>query len=323
MDLFRHLRYFLVVAEELHVSRAAEVLGMAQPPLSQAIRRLERELAVELFARQPRGIALTPAGQALRDEAVTLLAAEQRMRTLLHTIRDGGLGVLRAGVPADTPAPVLGALLDRLAAEAPGLDIDLQELTTAEQLDALQGARLDVGLVHHPVDLTELCSGPATHTPLGVVLPRTSPLARAAELSFGDLAGQALVLFPRSGAPDWYDQILAIAAGRGFRPTRVRHARSPELLFGMLLAGHGAGLERASVARREPRVVWRPIEGEPLTQRISAVWPRRGPHPAASRFAELATEVLTATDPARSPLPGPAQAPSPWSVVFDTARDHG
>jgi DNA-binding transcriptional LysR family regulator len=314
VDLFRHLRYFLVVAEELHVSRAAEVLGMAQPPLSQAIRRLERELDVELFERQPRGIALTAAGQALREEATTLLAAERRMRTLLHTIRDGELGTLRAGVPADTPAPVLGGLLERLAAELPGLDIDLQELTTAEQLDALQTARLDVGLVHHPIDLTELRAGPVTRTPLGVVLPRTSPLARATAITLADLAGQGLVLFPRSGAPDWYDQILAVVAEQGFRPVRVRHARSPELLFGMLLAGHGIGLERASVARREPRVVWLPLAGAPLTQSTSAVWPRRGAHPAAPRFAELATSVLT---PVRSPLPEQSTTPAPWSVVFD------
>ncbi|GGQ49528.1 transcriptional regulator [Couchioplanes caeruleus subsp. azureus] len=317
VDLFRHLRYFLVVAEELHFSRAAETLGMAQPPLSQAMRRLERELGVTLFDRLPRGTALTTAGQALVEQARELLAAEQRMRTLMRTIRDGDLGTLRAGVPPDTPAQVLGELLRRLRAHAPGLDVDLHELTTAEQLDALAGARLDVGLVQHPADLVDLGSGPVTRTPLGVVLPRASPLARSATLSLADLTGHGLVLFPRATAPAWYDHILAVARDNGFVPERIRHARSPELLCGLVLAGDGVALHREAAVRREPRVAWRPLAGEPLREEVSAVWPRRGAHPAAERFATVAAEVLTGP---WSPAAAPAGTPTPWSVVFDTVR---
>jgi DNA-binding transcriptional LysR family regulator len=319
VDLFRHLRYFLVVAEELHFSRAAEVLGMAQPPLSQAMRRLERELGVTLFDRLPRGTALTGAGQALVEEARQLLFAEQRLRTVMRATADGALGVLRAGVPPDTPAPVLSELLRRLSARSPGLDVDLQELTTAEQVDALTAARLDAGLVQLPVDLTELHAGPVTWSPLGVVLPRTAPLARAGSVALGDLTGHGLVLFPRATAPDWYDRILAVAAEHGFRPGRVRHARSPELLCGLVLAGQGVALARADTVRREPRVAWRPLAGEPLRQGLVAVWPRRGGHPAAPRFAELATEVL-AESVGTARVPAEAPAPAPWSVVFDAAR---
>ncbi|WIM97959.1 LysR substrate-binding domain-containing protein [Actinoplanes oblitus] len=320
MDLFRHLRYFLVVAEELHFSRAAEVLGMAQPPLSQAMRRLERELGVTLFDRLPRGTALTGAGQALVEEARQLLFAEQRLRTVMRATGDGSLGVLRAGVPPDTPAPVLGELLRRLAARFPGLDVDLQELTTAEQVAALAAARLDAGLVQQPVDRTELRAGPVTWSPLGVVLPRTAALARAAAVPLADLAGHGLVLFPRATAPDWYDRILAVSAEHGFHPARVRHARSPELLCGLVLAGQGVALAREDTVRREPRVAWRPLRGEPLRQGLVAVWPRRAGHPAAPRFAELAAEVLAAARTRVTPVGGGDPAPAPWSVVFDAAR---
>ncbi|GAA1543591.1 LysR substrate-binding domain-containing protein [Dactylosporangium maewongense] len=316
-DLSRHLRYFLVVAEELHFSRAAEVLGIAQPPLSQAMRRLERELGVTLFDRLPRGTELTDAGRALRDEAVQFLAAERRLRALMHSIRDGDLGTLRAGVPPETPAAALGELLRRLGEQAPGVDVDLQELTTAEQLDLLAAARLDVGLVHHPVDAADLRRGPVTRVRLGVVLPRVSPLARLTEVTAGQLAGQGLVVFPRVTAPTWYDTLLGQCRDLGFVPARVRHARNPEFLCGLVLAGLGVGLEREDTVRREPRVAWRPLAGDPLWQETSAVWPRRAPHPAAARFGELAGAVL------RPRADGPGRilgSPGPWSVVFDKAN---
>lgn len=318
MDLSKHLRYFLVVAEELHFSRAAAILGMAQPPLSQAMRRLEDELGVTLFDRLPRETALTDAGHALRDEAREFLAAEERMRTLMNTIRDGTLGTLRAGVPPETPAAALGELLRRLAEQAPGLDVDLQELTTAEQLELLAAARLDVGLVHQPIDDVDLHAGPVIRTRLGVVLSRTSPLARSSEVALTELAGHGLVVFPRATAPAWHDHLLAVCREHGFTPSRVRHARNPEFLCGLVLAGQGVALERESVTRREPRVTWRPLSGDPLWQQVTTVWPRRSPHPAAQRFASVAGEVLagTGTLPARERAPG---SPAPWSVVFHTA----
>jgi DNA-binding transcriptional LysR family regulator len=314
VDLSRHLRYFLVVADELHFSRAAEVLGIAQPPLSQAMRRLERELGVTLFDRLPRGTELTAAGRSLRDEAPQFLAAERRLRSLMHSIRDGDLGTLRAGVPPETPAPALGELLRRLAEQAPGLDVDLQELTTAEQLDLLADARLDVGLVHHPVDATDLSSGPVSRVRLGVVLPRVSPLARLPELTFEQLAGQGLVVFPRATAPAWYDRLLAACGEHGFAPSRIRHARNPEFLCGLVLAGLGVGLERETAVRREPRVAWRPLVGDPLWQETSAVWPSRAPHPAAARFGELACAVLEVMPSGPPRLLG---TPGPWSVVYN------
>ncbi|GLI00020.1 transcriptional regulator [Phytohabitans aurantiacus] len=314
VDLFRHLRYFVAVAEELHFGRAAEVLGIAQPPLSQSIQRLERELGVELFDRSRRQVELTTAGRLLLDEARGLLAGEVRMRALMRMVRDGELGTLRAGVPPETPAVTLQTLLRRLADELPGLDIDLRELTTSEQLRMLTMGQLDAGLVHHPVDVPGLRIGPAAQVRLGAVLPRTSPLAKRAELALADLAGHDLVLPARAAAPGWHDHLLDACRRHGFTPARIRHARNTEFLLGLVLAGDGVAFEPESTARREPRVVWRPIAGDPLHRTTSAVWPARSPHPAAERFADIAAATLD--DAAPSMAVPQADAARPWSIVF-------
>jgi DNA-binding transcriptional LysR family regulator len=317
MDLARHLRHFLVVAEELHFGRAAERLGVAQPPLSQAIQRLERELGVELFDRSRRQVALTVAGRLLTAEAPALLAAEERVRLVMRKAGDGEIGTLRAGVPPETPAVTLQALLAGMAERAPGLDVDLHELTSAEQLRMLAEARLDVGLVHHPVDLADgLRAGPAVAVRLGVVLPRAASLARLRELDLADLAGHDLAIFPRATAPEWYDEILDACRRHGFRPNRVRHAHNPDFLLGLVLGRQCVAFEPESTARREIRVAWRPITGAVLERRTSAVWPDRSPHPAAPTFSVVAAAVLAGPEAVRQVVDPPDGA-QPWSVVYE------
>ncbi|MEE6259397.1 LysR family transcriptional regulator [Plantactinospora sonchi] len=317
MDLARHLRQFLVVAEELHFGRAAEILGIAQPPLSQAIQRLERELGVELFDRSRRRIGLTTAGQLLLAEAPALLSAEDRIRVVMRKAAEGQLGTLRAGVPPETPAPTLQALLTRMAEQAPGLDVDLQELTSAEQLRMLAEARLDVGLVHHPLEAADgLRAGPAVAVRLGVVLPRDSPLAQLRDIGLADLAGHDLVLFPRATAPGWHDEVLDVCRRYGFVPRRIRHAGNPEFLLGLVLGRHCVAFEPESTARREPRVAWRPLAEPVLSRRTSAVWPDRSPHPAASAFARVAADILTGPAPAARVLGTGPDPLRPWSIVY-------
>jgi DNA-binding transcriptional LysR family regulator len=319
VDLLRHLRHFVVVARELHFGRAAEQLGMAQPPLSQSIQRLERELEVELFDRTRRQVRLTTAGQLLLGEADELLAGDKRLRNLMRQVRQGELGVLRAGVPPETPAVTLRTLLDRLTGRAPGLDVDLHELTSAEQVRMLGEGRLDVGLLHHPVDGDGLRLGAPVEVPLGVLLPRASPLARSREVDLAELAGLDLITAPRATAPGWHDHLLDVCARHGFTPGRVRPARNPEFLFGLLLAGGGVAIEPEALARREPRIAWRPVAGAPLVRRISAAWPQRAAHPAAPMFGQVAAEVLAGGEPELPPV-WEAPAQQPWPVLFEAGR---
>ncbi|MGW6511572.1 LysR family transcriptional regulator [Streptomyces niveus] len=169
MDLLRLPRHFAVVGEELHFGRAAERLGMAQPPLSQRIRELERELGVELFDRSRRQVRLTPAGDVLLGEARELLAGVGRMRELVAGAARGEYGTLRVGVPPELPGSVLGAVLTEFAAKAPDVRLELREFTSAERLELLAGHGLDAGLVHHPLDpAAGLHSGPVIDPPWAV-----------------------------------------------------------------------------------------------------------------------------------------------------------
>lgn len=291
MDLLRHLRLFVTVAEELHFSRAADRLGMAQPPLSQAVQRLEKELGAELFDRAHRRIRLTAAGAVILDEARELLAREERLRVLARRAGDGALGTLRAGVPPDTTAAVLSALLAACAERSPGLSVDLQEVTTEEQVRLLASGGLDVGLVHQPVDATELRLGPEVPMDLGVVLPRTSPLAGLPEVALGELVE------PRS---------RALSAGPRSRLVRPDSRRLPR-----------RGLRaRSAAARVELRVPAGPGDGGARNRLRPGAGgpqgaPRRlappggpSPHPAAEwRVAHAAAPSTRPRAPSRNSRP--------------------
>ncbi|MDX3189934.1 LysR substrate-binding domain-containing protein [Streptomyces sp. MN03-5084-2B] len=312
MDHLRSLRYFLVVADELHFGRAAERLGIAQPPLSQRVKRLEAELGAKLFERGRR-VSLTEAGEVLRAEARELLSRWDRMTALVAKADRGELDSLRAGVPPELPGRVLAAILTKFADECPAVRLDLQELTTAEQARLLADRSLDAGLLQLPVDVVGLELGPVVDTPLGVVLPRDSPLARRAGLSLADLAGEGLVHAPRAAAPGSYDTLLRTCWDHGFRPAAIRHARNPEFVLGLVLAGHGVAFEPA--ARKEPRVVWRPLEGEVLRARMAFAWPSAAPHPQAAELARIAAGVLGNDGVSR--LVPPAQGPRPWDEFYE------
>ncbi|MEU5472061.1 LysR family transcriptional regulator [Streptomyces lydicus] len=329
MDLQRHLRHFLAVADALHFGRAAEELGMAQPPLSQSIRRLERELEVELFDRSGRRVALTAAGQALVPEARAMLAADRRLRARMAEVRAAAARPpLRVGLVPETPASVVRELLVGLTEQAPDGEVELREIPGAEQLRMLLDGRLDVGLLRHPVAEPELRTVPVAEERLGVVLPRLSALARQPQVALGELAGHDLVLFPRRTSPEWHDEVLARCGQGGYVPERVRAAESAEVLLALVVAGRGVGLLAEEAARHEPRVVWRRLAGEPLQGRVFAVRPTRSAHPLAARFAEVVARAQSDSGSGSGSgrpgtvgnLPGLAgigDSTGPWAVVYD------
>ena len=316
MDLMLHLRYFLVVAEELHFSRAAARLHMSQPPLSQRIRRLEREYGAQLFDRSGGRVRLTPAGEILVGEARHIIARVDTARSLVQRAATGRVGALRAGIPPDTPGSVLAALSTAFSDSEPGIHLELQAATTTDQIGLLGRGALDVGLLQHPVQATNLTFGPIAAIVQGVVLSRRSPLAARTEVTLPDLAGHGLVLMPREDAPGLYDETLRTCHQHGFRPTSIRHAANVEFLLGLVAAGREVAFDQGVVAQKEPRVQWRPLAGTPVVWHVSAAWPDGAASPAVRRFADLTAQLLG--EAARRPLGAtvPPRTPRPWNVLF-------
>ncbi|GAA3224325.1 LysR family transcriptional regulator [Actinocorallia longicatena] len=287
MNLVGHLECFVAVAEELHFGRAAERLGMAQPPLSQRIQRLERELGTRLFDRSSRRVTLTAPGLLLLDEARDLLVRAERIQTVAE--RAGGLDVLRAGIPEDLGGPVVAALIAAVREARPELTLELHPASTTDQLRGLADGTLAVGVLRHPCETRGLSLGPMLGQPLGVLLPGGSPLADAPEVHLADLAGHDLVLFPREQSPGAHDEILAACRRHGFDPPSVHESPHPQFTLGLVLAGTAVALLPRPV--EQEGALWRPLLGSPLTPRTSCAW-RGDPGPAAEEFVRIATGVL-------------------------------
>ncbi|GGW42621.1 LysR family transcriptional regulator [Streptomyces caelestis] len=323
MDLVRHLECFVAVAEESHFGRAAARLGMAQPPLSQRIQRLERHLGVRLFERTSRQVALTEPGALLLAEAREVLARSEAFMATARRIRDGETGLLRAALPPDLSGETVAALLAGFTgAGTDGLELELHELSTAQQLERFAAHELDVGLIHHPCDVSGLELGPVLRRELGVLLPRGAAAAGLDEVPLASLTGHDLILFPRAGAPAVYDDLLTTCARNGYTPPAVRHALGTSFVRGLVLSteavafsprdthgphGHAEdgveGVADVDAERTEGGVVWRPLTGVPLALRHSVAWPAGRGDAAVSAFAEAATHALRTTAGATPDLP--------------------
>ena len=306
MDLIRHLECFVAVAEESHFGRAATRLGIAQPPLSQRIQRLERELEVRLFDRTSRQVTITRAGLLLLPEARELLARSETLLAAARRIRDGDSALLRAGLPPDISGDTVAALLTAFHGRNSGVELELHELSTADQLARFAARELDVGLIHHPCDVTGLELGPVLRRDLGVLLPREADSGTASvEVPLSALAGRDLVLFPRAGAPALYDELLAGCARGGYRPPAVRHGQGASFVRGLVLSGGAVAFAArdAQPADPDPDLIWRPLLGAPLAWRHSVAWPRGHGDAAVRAFTEAVAHALRTTTDARPDTP--------------------
>ncbi|MEU2271928.1 LysR substrate-binding domain-containing protein [Streptomyces olindensis] len=302
----------MAVAEESHFGRAAARLGMAQPPLSQRIQRLERHLGVRLFERTSRQVTITEAGALLLAEAREVLARSEALMATARRIRDGETGLLRAALPPDLSGRTVAALLAGFTEGAAGLELELHELSTAQQLAAFAAHELDVGLIHHPCDVSGLELGPVLRRELGVLLPGDAAPAGLPEVPLASLTGHDLILFPRPAAPAVYDDLLTTCARNGYTPPAVRHAQGASFVRGLVLSAravafgprdaHGDGAEGPGQGP-DSGVVWRPLTGAPLALRHSVAWPEGRGDPAVAAFAGAATHALRTTASATPDLP--------------------
>ncbi|TXL74579.1 LysR family transcriptional regulator [Vineibacter terrae] len=288
----RLLQQFVAVAEELHFHRAAERLHMAQPPLSQAIRRLEAALGTALFVRNQRHVSLTPAGAALLDVARRTQATLSDGIEHTRRVAAGLAGQITVTFLDMSVADRLPAILRRFRAAFPGVELRLQEGTTSEQVEAIVGGAADVGFMRRPgIVVPHLAIELVAREPIRVALPQRHALARRPSVPLAALATTGFVVTPREKGPGFHDQILGLCRLAGFSPVVAQQARQMQTVVGLVAAGFGAALVPASVAAvRRRGVVFRPIKvsapDDMLHLDLIMAWDARRASPTRDRFLD-------------------------------------
>jgi DNA-binding transcriptional LysR family regulator len=285
----RHLRAFVAVADELHFGRAAANLHMAQPPLSQLIRRLEAELGLELFHRNRRRVELSQAGADLVPSAREAVAAAKRVAERAADIADGRAGALTIGFVGSAAAGTLPEIVRRVRADAPGLRLTLRELTSARQQVALRDGSIHAGLLRERPTGAGLRSAMIEDEPLLAALPAGHRLCARRQVSVADLADEPWVLFPRAEGPVFFDRIAALCRQAGFAPRIEQEAIYMPTIVNLVSAGLGVSLVPAAMrdvapAELELRRVREPDARIPLV----LAWRDQSAGPALRRFLALA-----------------------------------
>lgn len=243
----RHLRYFLAVSEELHFGRAAQGLHIAQPALSQQIKKLEAEVGVELFQRSRRTVSLSPAGEALRPYAARAVDEAAAGAEAARRAAAGELGHLTIGFIETAASTVVPRAVRRFSAERPDVGLTLRELSVGTQLEQLRAGRLDVGIVRPPVDSEGLALEQIADEGLVAAVPTTHALAGRQRLSTRTVADQSLIALAREVVPGLYDQILALRQEVGGTGLIAQEATSIQAVLGLVAAGLGVAILPASV----------------------------------------------------------------------------
>jgi DNA-binding transcriptional LysR family regulator len=288
----RHLRYFVAVAEELHFGRAARRLGIAQPPLSLQIQKLEAELGIALLERTSRRVQLTPAGRVLLDEGRQILADVSAAADAVRRAARGETGSLTVAFAASVMFLSLPRIIRRFREQFPAVRLELRELATGSQLVALRTGELDIGFLREPPADEELATETLMKERLLLALSKRHELATRKRLRLADVANEDFVLFPRELAPGLHRHVLAVCAEAGVHPRVVQTSRELYTTVSLVEAGVGVTIIPESVRKMGWRGVrYYPIGSPAATTRIDAAWRADNPSPIVPAFLEIARAV--------------------------------
>ena len=243
----RQIRYFRRVAAEMSFTRAAEVLNMAQPPLSRQIKMLEEEMGVELFERVGRGIKLTEAGRYFLDQ--TDLMLKKLSETVQATQRVGRKEKRRVGI-GFVPSVLYGYMpgfIRQLRALDQSIEISLLEMITLQQFEALKTGRIDIGIGRILLSDPEIERLVLWEERLIVALPKEHALAKCAELSIEQLIPESLILYPARPRPSYADYVLDIFRQQGGVPEHIQEVNELQTALGLVAAGFGLAIVPESV----------------------------------------------------------------------------
>ena len=292
----RRLRYFVAVAEELHFRRAAAKLHLAQPALSQQVRKLELELGVELLLRTKRDVSLTPAGQVLLVEARRVLRQADEAARAAREAQNGVSGRLRIGHLADSLPTLVPRTIVRFTTLHPNIRVSLETLPTRRAVEDLRSGRLDVAVLGLPAPTTGLeVTRIDTDETVAAVADRHRLSGRPA-LALSSLSDTPVLLLPRDANPAFYDGVSSACYDAGISPALIE-THEPRVEHALLNVASGAGvaLLPASTAERyvTPGVRFIPLEPPSPTTDIGLVTRAQAGEASVAAFLELAQSLET------------------------------
>lgn len=282
------LRYFVVLAEELHFGRAASRLSITQPPLSVALKSLEQDLGVVLMVRDAKAVTLTAAGQAFLQEARKVLAQMQHAGDVARGMAQGRQGRLDLGMTGSMVYRQVPQWVNGFRQQRPLVEVCLSEMSSQEQLDALRSGRIDAGFVNttHVGDAFETLA--IGSEPLVCCLPQAHALAGLARIELQSLADESFVMFAREVAPANYDNVIACMQDAGIHPRTQHAARQWLTVIALVAAEQGVALVPACMAQTGLRgVSFVPLSRGRASIPACLVWRKAHTNQALQAFVAL------------------------------------
>lgn len=289
----RHLRYFRAVAEELHFGRAAERLHIAQPPLSQQIRQLERELQVTLLTRSTRSVELTAAGRVYLSRAVEILDAVDAAADQARRTEQGVEGRLMIGCVGSATYSLLPSLVRELRRVLPDVEVSVQgEMLAPAQVHALRAGEIDLGLLRPPVRHPDITVETLRRERLLLALPTDHPFAVRESIDVADLADEEFISHAGRGRSRMQAELTALCAAAGFVPTVRHEAEETSTLVTLVAAGLGVALVPEPTSGLDVAGVCYRSLVEPAFIDLIAAYRSPGPEPLVANVVRVLRDIV-------------------------------
>lgn len=301
----RQLRYFVAVAEERHFSRAARVLRLSQPPLSAQIKRLEEELGVKLLERSTRKVVLTDAGEAFLERARSILEEVEGARDVALGAEHGLRGRLAVGFISSATLHLLPPTVRLFRERFEGVEVELKELTSGQQIDALYAGEIRIGLVRLPLRAPGLRFERLLEERLLVALPTEHPLESLDRVPLEAISDSPLIFYYRQLMPSLHDQVVELYQRVDAFPRVAQYAVHVQTIVGLVASGVGLAILPASAERvSREGVIYRPLDVSDATSWVGLAWVEGDNSALVKNFAATVREMAedeTLRQPRTSP----------------------
>lgn len=302
----RYLRYFVAVAEELSFTKAAARLNMAQPPLSQQIRKLEVHLGVTLLRRSKRRVELTEAGRVFLRQGYQAIQAIEQGVLLAKRADRGEIGRLAIGILVYISYTLIPPILREFRSKYPGVHVELRFLTNALQIAALQSGQVDVCFVRPPIDNPDIASKLISRERFVLAMPATHPLAVKNAVSIKQLKNDPFIMYVRDLGPTFYSSLYQFCATAGFSPNVALEVSQINAALGLVGSGIGVALVPESMNQlRFDNVVYRPLVERAPNVDVLLAWQAGHPSELLQSFIQISTQFVRASARRTSAIPAP------------------